>query len=321
MSSYHADFKYTEGATLAGTVAPIYAQSFQTIKIEAAAEQTETGETENYDESTMEEWPPSPNEAAVPPTSNMFTPFVPPYGANECMGYPAFMSTDGGMFPGIPADSQGVIQAGLQLNQSRMDEQLRLQQLTEYRTQLAAAQTLHTQVKEATPSATLAQPVQPPQLQPADSQGGPEKKASDPPPETASSESSPPPAATPAVSESVSRRQAHNLVERKYRDTLNGELVRLRQAIPHIRDLDAETPEGRSRASKATVLAAAADYITRLLGEVEGLTEENALLRVQAGFRPPAAVEAEDGEGGVERGRGGGARGAAVGRRQRGKRG
>ena len=83
---------------------------------------------------------------------------------------------------------------------------------------------------------------------------------------------------------SSSRRQAHNLVERKYRDTLNAELERLRRTIPHIRDLESETPDGRPRPSKATVLAAATEYIRKLEIDVETLSEENTQLREDAGL-------------------------------------
>ena len=68
---------------------------------------------------------------------------------------------------------------------------------------------------------------------------------------------------------------AHNLVERKYRDTLNTELGRLRQAVPHMAALG-------ERASKAAILASAVAYIARLEEELtllgqEGLAAEDPL--------------------------------------------
>lgn len=82
------------------------------------------------------------------------------------------------------------------------------------------------------------------------------------------------PAQSEASAQPSSRRMAHNLVERRYRDALNSELERLRRAIPHIRGLDSETPDGRPRPSKATVLAAATDYIKRLERECDALQDE-----------------------------------------------
>jgi hypothetical protein len=67
---------------------------------------------------------------------------------------------------------------------------------------------------------------------------------------------------------------SHNLVERKYRDTLNAELDRLRQAIPTIRVLESDTAAGRPRPSKAIVLSAATHYIKRLEAQIEELKEE-----------------------------------------------
>ena len=60
---------------------------------------------------------------------------------------------------------------------------------------------------------------------------------------------------------------AHNLVERKYRDTLNTELERLRQAVPHMAALG-------ERASKAAILASAVGYISRLEAELARLGQE-----------------------------------------------
>ena len=250
------------------------------------------------------------------------------YGANSGVGYNAYhVSSEGAMFPGI-LESHGAVQSGLQLDRDQIDQQLRLQRLVEYSNRLSASHASQKpQANMAARSSSAAQAVQPPQKAPELTPATSAPSSGPSPPPTATAATAEPAPARPAASSgSASRRQAHNLVERRYRDTLNGELVRLRQAIPHIRDLDAETPEGRSRASKATVLAAAADYIVRLIGEVEGLTEENALLRTRVGLGPPpplahAAMEEEEGDGGGGRGGRGRVRGGGAGRGKRGKRG
>ena len=328
MFSYDADYKFPER----GPLEAFYGHGFQPPKKGEGAEPMEMDQAEAYGESMNEPWPPSPNDAPVPQAPTMFSPFMSQCVANSGVEYNAY---EGAMFPGI-LDSQ---QPGLQLDRDQIDQQLRLQRLAEYSNQLSASHASQKpQANMATRSSSAAQAIQPPTQPPraAASQASLPQNAPQPtpvptapssgpspPPATTATTSEPAPARPAASSESASRRQAHNLVERKYRDTLNGELVRLRQAIPHIRDLDAETPEGRSRASKATVLAAAADYIARLIGEVEGLTEENALLRSRAGLGPPpslarAATE-EEGDGGG--GRGGRGRGCAVGRLGGGRRG
>jgi hypothetical protein len=316
MSSYDANYKYAERGSL-----EFYVPPYQPPKRGEGGEPMEMDQAA-YGGSMIEQWPTSPNDTSIPAASAMFPTFLPQYSANEGVSYNAYqVSSEGDMFPGISV-SQGNAQPGLQLDRPQIDEQLRLQRLPAYSNQLSVSQSVpKPQERRTTRSSSAAQAVQP--LPPAAAslaQKVPDPAStttsppgSSPPPKTSTVE---PPQPNPtAPSESASRRQAHNLVERKYRDTLNGELVRLRQAIPHIRDLDAETPEGRSRASKATVLAAAADYIARLVGEIEGLAEENAALRRRAGLGPAPPLGADGAEEG-----GGGTGGRGRGRRARGRR-
>jgi len=75
----------------------------------------------------------------------------------------------------------------------------------------------------------------------------------------------------PGSSRNTNRKIAHNMVERRYRDTLNLELEKLGQAVPCIAELDCQSL-GRSRASKATVLASAVAYIKRLEARVDELS-------------------------------------------------
>ena len=92
-----------------------------------------------------------------------------------------------------------------------------------------------------------------------------------------------------------SRAAAHNLVERKYRDSLNTELERLRHAIPLIRHLDTDTPAGRPRSSKATVLAMATDYIKKLEAVIESLKDEIKMLQADSrNYNPYDYVNAEE---------------------------
>jgi Helix-loop-helix DNA-binding domain len=70
----------------------------------------------------------------------------------------------------------------------------------------------------------------------------------------------------------VSRRQPHNMVERKYREGLNKEMERLRSAIPN---LDSIPGAGLgNKASKATVLQSAVDEIEALRKEKQKLEDE-----------------------------------------------
>ncbi|KAF2404067.1 hypothetical protein EJ06DRAFT_567858 [Trichodelitschia bisporula] len=81
---------------------------------------------------------------------------------------------------------------------------------------------------------------------------------------------------------SAARRIPHNQVERKYREGINQEMERLRHALP---SLAAGGPVGvvdnasGPRASKATVLASATEYIMTLEEEIHTLLAENEALR------------------------------------------
>jgi hypothetical protein len=80
-------------------------------------------------------------------------------------------------------------------------------------------------------------------------------------------------------SKKVSQRVPHNQVERKYRETLNAEMERLRVNIPTLPQHDGSSLAGPPRPSKATVLSAAVDYIKQLEAETERLAEQNEDLK------------------------------------------
>jgi hypothetical protein len=85
------------------------------------------------------------------------------------------------------------------------------------------------------------------------------------------------------------RRTAHNLVERKYRNTINVEMERLRQAVPFINSFDSNAVNGRPKSSKAIVLASAVQYIRKLEEENRELSLKNkdmraTLIRASAGW-------------------------------------
>ncbi|KAF2873123.1 hypothetical protein BDV95DRAFT_568841 [Massariosphaeria phaeospora] len=69
-------------------------------------------------------------------------------------------------------------------------------------------------------------------------------------------------------------RQPHNLVERRYRDGLNGELERLRRAIPTLFQSKDFDNMGSPRLSKAMVLASGIEYIKTLERERDDAREE-----------------------------------------------
>jgi len=72
---------------------------------------------------------------------------------------------------------------------------------------------------------------------------------------------------------SAGKRSSHNQVERKYRETLNSGLERLRQAVPAVREGNfPATANGRP--SKAQVLEGAITYIKQLEEEVRRRDEE-----------------------------------------------
>jgi len=80
----------------------------------------------------------------------------------------------------------------------------------------------------------------------------------------------------------TSKRARHNLVERKYRDTLNAELERLRCAIPNIASLGGSTDDGgshSSKPSKAIILASAVAYIRSMEGEYDRLNKKQKELQ------------------------------------------
>jgi len=78
------------------------------------------------------------------------------------------------------------------------------------------------------------------------------------------------------------RRIPHNQVERKYREGINQEMERLRHALPSLAaggPAGAVDNAGGPRASKATVLANATEYIMTLEEELRALLAENEALR------------------------------------------
>jgi hypothetical protein len=79
-------------------------------------------------------------------------------------------------------------------------------------------------------------------------------------------------------------RLPHNQVERKYREGLNSELERLRQAVPTLPQSDEAGAMGQPKPSKAMVLSSAIEYIKTIERERDALMEENQRLRqAQAG--------------------------------------
>lgn len=80
----------------------------------------------------------------------------------------------------------------------------------------------------------------------------------------------------------VSQRVPHNLVERKYRESLNVEMERLRVNVPTLQH-DSTSLAGPPKFSKASILAAAVDYIKTLEASAERLAGENEEL-MQAGW-------------------------------------
>lgn len=82
---------------------------------------------------------------------------------------------------------------------------------------------------------------------------------------------------------SASQRVPHNQVERKYRETLNAEMERLRINVPTLPQHDGTSLAGPPKPSKATVLAAAVDYIKQLEAETERLAEQNEDLKGGSG--------------------------------------
>jgi Helix-loop-helix DNA-binding domain len=92
-------------------------------------------------------------------------------------------------------------------------------------------------------------------------------------------------AAETSAAAASSQRVPHNQVERKYRETLNAEMERLRVNIPTLPRSEVSSLAGPPRPSKATVLAAAVQYIKDLEHDVETLADENEGLRHGQGSR------------------------------------
>jgi hypothetical protein len=85
------------------------------------------------------------------------------------------------------------------------------------------------------------------------------------------------------------KRVPHNLVERKYRNTLNAEMERLRSAIPHMARIssggDTEASGGGGvKLSKANVLASAVEYIQSMEAECDRLKRRNNELQAGLDF-------------------------------------
>ena len=79
------------------------------------------------------------------------------------------------------------------------------------------------------------------------------------------------------------RRLPHNQVERKYRESLNAELERLRRVVPTLPQGDSTDLTSPPKPTKATILASAINYIKLIEAERDRLQEENKFLR---GMRP-----------------------------------
>jgi len=75
------------------------------------------------------------------------------------------------------------------------------------------------------------------------------------------------------------RRVPHNQVEQKYRNGLNAELERLREAVSTAPHRNFNHLSGPAKPSKAMVLASAIDYIKSIEAERDQLQDENQTLR------------------------------------------
>ncbi|KAL5118984.1 hypothetical protein ACEQ8H_003113 [Pleosporales sp. CAS-2024a] len=76
-----------------------------------------------------------------------------------------------------------------------------------------------------------------------------------------------------------SRRLPHNQVERKYREGLNSELERLRNAVPSLSPSQEDAAIDQPKPSKGMILASAIDYIKTIERERDALLVENEQLR------------------------------------------
>jgi len=81
-----------------------------------------------------------------------------------------------------------------------------------------------------------------------------------------------------ASPKSTSARTPHNVIERKYRESLNSEMERLRIAVPMTASWETNVcaTTGKPKPSKAIVLAAAINYIHDLEREMDLLRRSNA---------------------------------------------
>lgn len=82
------------------------------------------------------------------------------------------------------------------------------------------------------------------------------------------------------------RRQPHNQVERKYRESLNTQLTTLSKVVPSLQQhgcdgADMEDLPTPSKPSKAVILASATAYIKQMEKEKKALQDENAILHAR----------------------------------------
>ncbi|EDU49100.1 HLH domain containing protein [Pyrenophora tritici-repentis] len=87
---------------------------------------------------------------------------------------------------------------------------------------------------------------------------------------------------SPSAKSQRTKRLPHNQVERKYREGLNAELERLRNAVPILRQRDEPGHMAQPKPSKAMILASAIEYIQSIEKENELLKGENERLRCQS---------------------------------------
>ena len=79
----------------------------------------------------------------------------------------------------------------------------------------------------------------------------------------------------------LKKRVPHSEVERRYRQALNAEMERLRVNVPTLSQHSGTSFVGPPKPSKATVLAAAVNYIETLEAETKRLIEENGKLKCE----------------------------------------
>lgn len=86
-------------------------------------------------------------------------------------------------------------------------------------------------------------------------------------------------------SKKTTRKEAHSLIERRYRDNLNSKITELRDLLPCF--------SGSKRINKASVLKEAALHITRLTARNKELEMENSLLKASIAIAPPTPPQRE----------------------------